>query len=70
MFRKLRSNRFIYWLQDFDFKANDKALSKITLKEDTEMLDEVVVVGYGTVKKRDLTGSISSVNAQRLQMFL
>ena len=48
------------------FKANDKALSKITLKEDTEMLDEVVVVGYGTVKKRDLTGSISSVNAQKI----
>ena len=48
------------------FKANDKALSKITLKEDTEMLYEVVVVGYGTVKKRDLTGSISSVNAQKI----
>lgn len=48
------------------FKTNDKTLSKITLKEDTEMLDEVVVVGYGTVKKRDLTGSISSVNAQKI----
>lgn len=48
------------------FKANDKSLANITLKEDTEMLDEVVVVGYGTVKKRDLTGSISSVNAQKI----
>ncbi|MDY3266552.1 MAG: TonB-dependent receptor [Phocaeicola sp.] len=33
----------------------------VTLKEDTEVLDEVVVVGYGVQKKRDLTGAISSV---------
>lgn len=33
----------------------------IILKEDTEVLDEVVVVGYGTMKKRDLTGAISSI---------
>ena len=45
------------------FKANDKSLANITLKEDTEMLDEVVVVGYGTVKKRDLTGSVASLNS-------
>ena len=34
---------------------------KIVLKEDTEQLDEVVVIGYGTVKKRDLTGSVASI---------
>ena len=33
----------------------------ITLKEDTEVLDEVVVVGYGTMKKKDLTGAVSSI---------
>lgn len=33
----------------------------ITMSEDTEVLDEVVVVGYGVQKKRDLTGAISSV---------
>lgn len=33
----------------------------IILKEDTELLDEVVVVGYGTMKKKDLTGAVSSV---------
>ena len=37
---------------------------KITLKEDTEMLDEVVVVGYGTQKKVNLTGAVSNVNVQ------
>lgn len=35
----------------------------IILKEDAEMLEEVVVVGYGTVKKRDLTGSVGSLDA-------
>lgn len=33
----------------------------IILKEDNQLLDEVVVVGYGTVKKSDLTGSVSTV---------
>ena len=34
----------------------------ITMREDREQLDEVIVVGYGTQKRRDLTGSISSVS--------
>lgn len=38
----------------------------IILKEDTETLDEVVVIGYGTVKKRDLTGSVASVSNETL----
>jgi iron complex outermembrane receptor protein len=33
----------------------------ITLEEDTHFLDEVVVIGYGTVKKSDMTGSVSTV---------
>ena len=38
----------------------------ITLVEDSQVLDEVVVVGYGTMKKSDLTGSVSSVGTQKL----
>ena len=38
----------------------------ILLEEDTQALDEVVVVGYGTVKKRDLTGSVASVSAEKI----
>ena len=34
---------------------------KITLKEDNEMLEEVVVVGFGSQKKADLTGAVSQV---------
>ena len=37
--------------------------STITLKEDAEYLNEVVVIGYGTVKKEDMTGSVSAIKA-------
>lgn len=40
---------------------NNRTSISVTLAEDAETLDEVVVIGYGTVKKRDLTGSVSSV---------
>lgn len=40
-----------------------KPALSVILEEDTEMLDEVVVVGYGTQKKSDLTGSITSVKS-------
>ncbi len=49
-----------------EFKANNRDLAKITLKEDNELLDEVVVVGYGVQRKRDVTTSISSMKASEL----
>lgn len=36
----------------------------VILKEDTEFIDEVVVIGYGTVKKDDMTGAISAIKAE------
>lgn len=39
---------------------------KIILKEDAETLEEVVVVGYGTVKKTDVTGSVTSVKSEEM----
>ena len=38
----------------------------LSLTEDTELLDEVVVVGYGTQKKVNLTGAVESVSGDRL----
>jgi TonB-linked SusC/RagA family outer membrane protein len=38
----------------------------VTLEEDNALLDEVVVVGYGTMKRRDLTGSVASVTGEKL----
>lgn len=39
---------------------------KITLKEDTKSLDEVVVVGYGVQKKSDVTGAMASIGAKQI----
>lgn len=39
----------------------------VTLEEDIQSLDEVVVVGYGTVKKADLTGAVSVVDADEMK---
>lgn len=39
----------------------------IRMKPEEQLLDEVVVVGYGTVRKRDLTGSVSSIGADKLK---
>ena len=38
----------------------------VTLSEDTQFLDEVVVIGYGTVKKEDMTGSITAIKSEEL----
>ena len=43
--------------------GNQKSLD-IMMREDAQTLDELVVVGYGSVKKSDLTGSVSSVKAE------
>ena len=36
----------------------------VKMEPDNQLLDEVVVIGYGTMKKRDLTGSIASVKSE------
>ena len=40
----------------------------VTLKEDTKVLDDVVVIGYGTVRKSDMTGAIASVKTEEMNM--
>lgn len=47
-------------------KATQGKTLDITLQDNMQSLDEVVVVGYGTVKRKDLTGSLTSVNTQKL----
>lgn len=48
--------------------ANDpQGFTKIVLVESTESLDEVVVVGYGKMKKSDLTGSVGSIDSKQLE---
>lgn len=52
--------------QTQEIHINGKTVFNITLKEDNELLDEVIVVGYGTMKKSDMTGAISSVDVEEL----
>ncbi|WP_289833987.1 SusC/RagA family TonB-linked outer membrane protein, partial [Parabacteroides goldsteinii] len=49
-----------YISQDIHLKGQKDIT--VTLKEDTQLLDEVVVVGFGTQKKVNLTGAVASVN--------
>jgi TonB-linked SusC/RagA family outer membrane protein len=51
---------------DQQVTVGNKTHFNITMKEDDQSLDEVVVVGYGTMKKSDLTGSVSSVSTDKL----
>lgn len=44
--------------------VGSKAMLLISLNPDTQALDEVIVIGYGTVRKRDLAGSVASVKAK------
>lgn len=52
--------------QPLELKASSRELANVVLKEDAEVLDEVVVVGYGVQRKRDVTTSISSMKASEL----
>ena len=49
-----------------EFTVNGEQLPDIRMEEDTGQLESVVVVGYGSVKKTDLTGSVSSIGADKV----
>ncbi len=46
--------------------VNNRSNIQIVLKEDSKALEEVVVIGYGTARRSDVTGSIASVNSEKL----
>lgn len=49
-----------------DIVASQEVLN-VVMKDDSQNLEEVVVIGYGTSKKRDLTGAISSIKTEKLE---
>ena len=51
-----------YTTQELPAAAN----MNIILKDDTELMEEVVVIGYGAVKKNDLTGSVTAIKAEEI----
>ncbi|MFD2941646.1 SusC/RagA family TonB-linked outer membrane protein [Flavobacterium notoginsengisoli] len=55
--------------QTVEIPVGTKNVINVSLKPDTKALDEVIVVGYGTRKKSDITGSVSSVTAKELTAY-
>lgn len=55
--------------EDVQRKAIETTMS-ITMKEAMQTLDEVVVVGYGVQKKRDITGAITSVSSKKPWLYI
>ncbi|WP_405370771.1 SusC/RagA family TonB-linked outer membrane protein [Nonlabens sp. Asnod2-A12] len=52
-----------------DVPVNGQTVINVTLQDDLALLDQVVVIGYGSAKKSDLTGSVSSVSSKELNQF-
>lgn len=67
---KVPSNATLHFsfvgMQSKDVPVENQSVINVTLRESTVALNEVVVIGYGTEKKLDLTGSISSVSSKTL----
>ena len=52
--------------QDSEMTVGDRTTINFTLQSDAEMLDNAVVIGYGTARRQDLTGSVASINPEKL----
>jgi TonB-linked SusC/RagA family outer membrane protein len=52
-----------------EIHVNNQTVIHVVLVEDTHSLEEIVVIGYGSVRKKDLTGSVSSVKGKDLHAF-
>ncbi len=56
-------------MQTQEVAVSGRTSLEIILESDAELLDEIVVIGYGTVRKRDLTGAVSSIKGEELTAF-
>lgn len=50
-----------------DVKVDSRSYYEVVLQDDTELLSEVLVIGYGTIRKSDLTGAVSAVSSEKLK---
>mgnify|MGYP000594583373 FL=1 len=50
-----------------EVKLGTNTSLKITMQEDQNQLSEVVVIGYGVVKKSDITGAVASVSSKQFK---
>lgn len=54
-------------MQNKEVPVNGKSTINVTLLDDALQLEQVVVIGYGSVKKSDVTGSVTSVKTEALK---
>lgn len=67
---KGKSNKLVISYVGMENKTVDvagKSSVNVSMKDDAQMLDEVVAIGYTTVRKRDLTGAVSQVSAKQIE---
>lgn len=53
-------------MQSLEIVVGNQSVISVTLQSDVAQLQDVVVIGYGTIKKRDLTGSVSRVSSEKI----
>ena len=53
--------------KNLSLPANTKSMMQVTMVNDFEKLNEVVVIGYGTSKRKDINGAVSSIKASEIQ---
>lgn len=67
---KVKSNAVLVFsmvgMESKEYEVTNESYLKITLEEDIKQLSEVVVIGYGTMKKSDLTGAVGSIKADEM----
>ena len=67
---KGKSNKLVFsyvGMQNQTVDVAGKSSINVNMKDDAQMLDEVVAIGYTTVRKRDLTGAVSQVSAKQIE---
>ena len=67
---KGKSNKLVFsyvGMQNQTVDVAGKSSINVNMKDDAQMLDEVVAIGYGTVRKKDLTGAVAQVGAKQIE---
>ena len=67
---KGKTNKLVFsyvGMQNQTVDVKGKSTVNVSMQDDAQMLDEVVAIGYGTVRKKDLTGAVSQVGAKQIE---
>jgi TonB-dependent starch-binding outer membrane protein SusC len=54
--------------RDYSYTVNSDEAVEVSLQEDTQKLNEIVVIGYGSQKKKEVTGAVSTIDSKTLEL--